>query len=211
MQYRGLNELREMYLKFFETKGHLRLPSFSLIPQNDASLLLINSGMAPMKPFFTGEQEPPRHRVTTCQKCIRTGDIENVGKTARHGTFFEMLGNFSFGDYFKREAIAWSWEFLTSPEWVGIDPDRLYPSIYEDDDEAFEIWNASSVLARQITSGSMVPVRAARARRSIMIVVKNTAAISRAVPSAASATGIWRYGITYSPSLTTMATAIIPN
>ena len=141
MQYRGLNELREMYLKFFETKGHLRLPSFSLIPQNDPSLLLINSGMAPMKPYFTGEQEPPRHRVTTCQKCIRTGDIENVGKTARHGTFFEMLGNFSFGDYFKKEAIAWSWEFLTSPERVGIDPDRLYPSIYVDDDEAFEIWN----------------------------------------------------------------------
>lgn len=141
MQYRGLNELREMYLKFFETKGHLRLPSFSLIPQSDPSLLLINSGMAPMKPYFTGEQEPPRHRVTTCQKCIRTGDIENVGKTARHGTFFEMLGNFSFGDYFKKEAIAWSWEFLTSPEWVGIDPDRLYPSIYVDDDEAFEIWN----------------------------------------------------------------------
>ena len=141
MQYRGLNELREMYLSFFETKGHLRLPSFSLIPQNDASLLLINSGMAPMKPYLTGEQEPPRHRVTTCQKCIRTGDIENVGKTARHGTYFEMLGNFSFGDYFKREAIHWSWEFLTSPEWVGIDPDRLYPSIYQDDDEAFEIWN----------------------------------------------------------------------
>ena len=141
MQYRGLNELREMYLKFFETKGHLRLPSFSLIPQNDPSLLLINSGMAPMKPYFTGEQEPPRHRVTTCQKCIRTGDIENVGKTARHGTFFEMLGNFSFGDYFKKEAIAWSWEFLTSPDWVGIDPDRLYPSIYQDDEEAFEIWN----------------------------------------------------------------------
>ena len=141
MQYRSLNELREMYLKFFETEGHLRLPSFSLIPQNDPSLLLINSGMAPMKPYFTGEQEPPRHRVTTCQKCIRTGDIENVGKTARHGTFFEMLGNFSFGDYFKKEAIAWSWEFLTSPEWVGIDPDRLYPSIYVDDDEAFEIWN----------------------------------------------------------------------
>ena len=141
MQYRSLNELREMYLKFFETKGHLRLPSFSLIPQNDPSLLLINSGMAPLKPYFTGEQEPPRHRVTTCQKCIRTGDIENVGKTARHGTFFEMLGNFSFGDYFKKEAIAWSWEFLTSPEWVGIDPDRLYPSIYQDDEEAFEIWN----------------------------------------------------------------------
>ena len=137
----GVNELREMFLSFFESKGHLRLPSFSLIPQNDASLLLINSGMAPMKPWFTGEQEPPRRRVTTCQKCIRTGDIENIGKTARHGTYFEMLGNFSFGDYFKREAITWCWEFLTSPEWVGLDPNRLYPSIYEEDDEAFEIWN----------------------------------------------------------------------
>ncbi|MBQ3090100.1 MAG: alanine--tRNA ligase [Oscillospiraceae bacterium] len=137
----GVNELREMFLRFFETKEHLRLPSFSLIPQNDASLLLINSGMAPMKPWFTGDQIPPRRRVTTCQKCIRTGDIENIGKTARHGTYFEMLGNFSFGDYFKREAIAWSWEFLTSPEWVGLDPERLYPSIYVEDDEAFEIWN----------------------------------------------------------------------
>ncbi len=136
----GLNELREMFLTFFESKGHLRLPSFSLIPQNDASLLLINSGMAPMKPWFTGEQEPPRKRVCTCQKCIRTGDIENIGKTARHGTYFEMLGNFSFGDYFKHEAIAWSWEFLTSPDWVGLDPDRLYPSVYVDDDEAFAIW-----------------------------------------------------------------------
>ena len=141
MEKFGLNQLREMFLSFFETKGHLRLPSFSLIPQNDASLLIINSGMAPMKPYFKGEQEPPRHRVCTCQKCIRTGDIENIGKTARHGTYFEMLGNFSFGDYFKHEAIAWSWEFLTSPDWVGIDPDRLYPSIYVDDDEAFEIWN----------------------------------------------------------------------
>ena len=143
----GLNELREMFLAFFESKGHLRLPSFSLIPQNDASLLLINSGMAPMKPYFTGEQEPPRRRVCTCQKCIRTGDIENIGKTARHGTYFEMLGNFSFGDYFKREAIHWSWEFLTSPEWVGLDPNRLYPSVFEGnettpaDDEAFRIWN----------------------------------------------------------------------
>ena len=143
----GVNELREMFLKFFETKGHLRLPSFSLIPQNDASLLLINSGMAPMKPWFTGEQEPPRHRVCTCQKCIRTGDIENIGHTARHGTYFEMLGNFSFGDYFKRDAIHWAWEFLTSPEWVGLDPDRLYPSVFAGnettpaDDEAFEIWN----------------------------------------------------------------------
>ena len=141
MEKYGLNQLREMFLSFFESKGHLRLPSFSLIPQNDASLLLINSGMAPMKPYFKGEKEPPRHRVCTCQKCIRTGDIENIGKTARHGTYFEMLGNFSFGDYFKHEAIAWSWEFLTSPKWVGIDPDRLYPSVYVDDDEAFDIWN----------------------------------------------------------------------
>ncbi len=143
----GLNELREMFLKFFESKGHLRLPSFSLIPQNDASLLLINSGMAPMKPWFTGEQEPPRRRVTTCQKCIRTGDIENIGHTDRHGTYFEMLGNFSFGDYFKKEAIPFAWEFLTSSEWVGLDPDRLYPSVFAGnettpaDDEAFEIWN----------------------------------------------------------------------
>ncbi len=143
----GLNELREMYLRFFETKGHLRLPSFSLIPQNDKSILLINAGMTPMKPWFTGEEEPPRHRVTTCQKCIRTGDIENVGKTARHGTYFEMLGNFSFGDYFKKEAIPWAWEFLTSPEWVGLEPDRLYPSVFAGnettpaDDEAFAIWH----------------------------------------------------------------------
>ena len=136
----GVNELREMFLSFFESKGHLRLDSFSLIPQNDPSLLLINSGMAPMKPYFTGEQEPPRRRVCTCQKCIRTGDIENIGKTARHGTYFEMLGNFSFGDYFKKEAIAWSWEFLTSPRWVGLDPERLYPSVYVDDDEAVAIW-----------------------------------------------------------------------
>jgi len=137
----GLNELREMYLRFFETKGHLRLPSFPLVPRNDKSILLINAGMTPMKPFFTGEEEPPRHRICTCQKCIRTGDIENVGKTARHGTYFEMLGNFSFGDYFKKEALPWAWEFLTSPEWVGLEPDRLYPSVYLDDDEAFEIWN----------------------------------------------------------------------
>ena len=135
----GVNELREMFLSFFESKGHLRLPSFSLIPQNDASLLLINSGMAPMKPYFTGEVEPPRRRVCTCQKCIRTGDIENIGKTARHGTYFEMLGNFSFGDYFKREAIGWTWEFLTKV--VGLEENRLYPSIYENDEEAFEIWN----------------------------------------------------------------------
>ncbi len=139
--YHGLNELREMFLKFFETKGHLRLPSFSLVPQNDKSILLINAGMTPMKPWFKGEEEPPCHRVCTCQKCIRTGDIDNVGHTARHGTYFEMLGNFSFGDYFKHEAIAWSWEFLTSPEWVGLEPDRLYPSVYESDDEAWNIWH----------------------------------------------------------------------
>ena len=143
----GVNEIREMFLRFYESKDHLRLPSFSLIPQNDASLLLINSGMAPMKPYFTGEVEPPRHRVCTCQKCIRTGDIENIGKTSRHGTFFEMLGNFSFGDYFKREAIQWCWEFLTSPEWLGLESERLYPSVFAGnettpaDNEAFEIWN----------------------------------------------------------------------
>ena len=141
MEKYGLNQLREMFLSFFETKGHLRLPSFSLIPQNDKSVLLINAGMTPMKPWFKGEEEPPRRRVCTCQKCIRTGDIDNVGHTARHGTYFEMLGNFSFGDYFKKEAIAWSWEFLTSPEWVGLDPDRLYPSVYLDDDEAWNIWH----------------------------------------------------------------------
>ncbi len=139
MKAYGVNELRKMFLDFFESKGHLKMDSFSLVPQNDKSLLLINSGMAPLKPYFTGQEIPPRNRVTTCQKCIRTGDIENVGKTARHGTFFEMLGNFSFGDYFKTEAIHWSWEFLTDV--VGIDPDRLYPSVYEEDDEAFEIWN----------------------------------------------------------------------
>ena len=139
MEKYGVNELRKMFLEFFESKGHLAMKSFSLVPHNDNSLLIINSGMAPLKPYFTGQEIPPRRRVTTCQKCIRTGDIENVGKTARHGTFFEMLGNFSFGDYFKKEAIAWSWEFLT--EVVGLDPDRLYPSIYENDEEAFEIWN----------------------------------------------------------------------
>lgn len=139
MKAYGVNELRKMFLEFFESKGHLAMKSFSLVPHNDNSLLLINSGMAPLKPYFTGQEIPPRKRVTTCQKCIRTGDIENIGKTARHGTFFEMLGNFSFGDYFKHEAIAWTWEFLT--EVVGLDKNRLYPSVYVDDDEAFEIWN----------------------------------------------------------------------
>ena len=142
----GLNELRKKYLEFFESKGHLALPSFSLVPENDKSLLLINAGMAPLKPYFTGQEIPPRTRVTTCQKCIRTGDIENVGKTARHGTFFEMLGNFSFGDFFKHEAIAWSWEFLTKV--LEIPEDRLYPSVYLEDDEAFDIWNKEIGVAK---------------------------------------------------------------
>ena len=138
MEWTGLNELREKYLSFFESKGHLRLPSFSLVPQHDKSLLLINSGMAPMKKWFTGEETPPRKRVTTCQKCIRTPDIENVGKTARHGTYFEMLGNFSFGDYFKHEVIPWAWEFCTKV--LEMDPEKLYISVYEEDDEAYDIW-----------------------------------------------------------------------
>ena len=138
MKWMGLNELREKYLAFFESKDHLRLPSFSLVPQGDKSILLINAGMTPMKKYFTGEVTPPRKRVTTCQKCIRTPDIENVGKTARHGTYFEMLGNFSFGDYFKDEAIPWAWEFLT--ETLEIPKDLLWPSIYENDEEAYEIW-----------------------------------------------------------------------
>lgn len=147
MKKYGVNELRKMYLDFFASKEHLVMKSFSLVPQNDNSLLLINAGMAPLKPYFTGQEIPPRKRVATCQKCIRTGDIENVGKTARHGTFFEMLGNFSFGDYFKEEAIAWSWEFLTKV--VGLDANRLYPSVYETDDEAFEIWNKKIGIASE--------------------------------------------------------------
>mgnify|MGYP000815684134 CR=1 FL=1 len=139
MEWTGLNDLREKYLRFFESKGHLRMPSFSLVPQGDKSLLLINSGMAPMKKFFTGEVTPPSKRVTTCQKCVRTPDIENVGKTSRHGTFFEMLGNFSFGDYFKKEIIPWSWEFVTKE--LGIPADKLWITIHTEDDEAFDIWH----------------------------------------------------------------------
>ena len=188
----GVNELRKMYLDFFESKGHLVMNSFSLIPHNDKSLLLINAGMAPLKPYFTGQEIPPRRRVTTCQKCIRTGDIENVGKTARHLTFFEMLGNFSFGDYFKHEAIAWSWEFLTKV--LGLEEDRLYPSIYGEDDEAFDIWTKRSVFLQRgshvftvmrtenvITSGSMAQVLADHVLRFIMTVEKNTDAAARTV------------------------------
>ncbi|MGN0463911.1 MAG: alanine--tRNA ligase-related protein, partial [Acutalibacteraceae bacterium] len=138
MEFMKLNDIREKYLEFFESKGHLRLPSFSLVPQDDKSLLLINAGMAPMKKYFTGEVTPPSKRVTTCQKCIRTPDIERVGITARHGTYFEMLGNFSFGDYFKKEATAWAWEFFT--EVLKIPEDKLWVSIYKDDDETFDIW-----------------------------------------------------------------------
>lgn len=147
MQAYGVNQLRKMFLEFFASKEHLAMKSFSLVPHNDKSLLLINSGMAPLKPYFTGQETPPQKRVATCQKCIRTGDIENVGKTDRHGTFFEMLGNFSFGDYFKEEAIAWSWEFLT--ETVGLDPARLYPSVYVEDDQALEIWNKNMGIPKE--------------------------------------------------------------
>lgn len=217
MQKYGVNELRRMFLEFFESKGHLAMKSFSLVPHNDKSLLLINSGMAPLKPYFTGQEIPPRRRVTTCQKCIRTGDIENVGKTARHGTFFEMLGNFSFGDYFKDEAIHWTWEFLT--EVVGLDPDRLYPSIYQDDDEAFEIWNKEIGIpaerifrfGRKITSGSMEQDLADHVQKYIMTVGKNTDVDSLDVPSDVNVTVIWRSGTTYLHSLTMTDITTIQN
>ena len=182
MQYMGLNEIREKFLSFFESKGHTRLPSFPLVPQNDNSLLLINSGMAPLKPYFTGEMIPPNVRVTTCQKCIRTPDIERVGRTTRHGTFFEMLGNFSFGDYFKREATQWAWEFVTKV--MEIPVDRLWVSVYENDDEAVDIWvNEVGVSpdrivrwARRTISGRSARAPAAPARRSTLTGVRNTAA-----------------------------------
>ena len=220
----GVNDLRELFLRFFESKEHLRLPSFSLIPQNDQSLLLINSGMAPMKPWFKGEEEPPRRRVCTCQKCIRTGDIENIGHTARHGTYFEMLGNFSFGDYFKHDAIHWAWEFLTSPEWVGLDPDRLYPSVFEGnettpaDEEAFRIWNEEiGIPAERIFKFGKednfweVLVPAVPVPKFIMTAAPNTAAESLAVQWAVNAIGIWKSGMSYFPSSTMMGKAIILN
>ncbi len=181
MKKYGVNELRRMFLEFFESKGHLAMKSFSLVPHNDNSLLLINSGMAPLKPYFTGQEIPPRRRVTTCQKCIRTGDIENIGKTARHGTFFEMLGNFSFGDYFKTEAIHWAWEFLT--EVVGIWADRLYPSVYlmtmrpsvSGMRRSVSRKSGSIVSARKTTSGSMAQVRAVRVLRSTMTAERSMA------------------------------------
>ena len=188
MEKLGLNEIREKFLSFFESKGHLRLPSFPLVPQNDASLLLINAGMAPLKPYFTGKEIPPRSRVTTCQKCIRTPDIERVGKTARHGTFFEMLGNFSFGDYFKNEATAWAWEFITKV--LELPEDKLWVTIYEDDDEAFEIWTKKVGIPadRIVRMGKddnfweSVRVRAAPAPKFILTEVPSTAAEVRIAP-----------------------------
>ena len=214
MEWTSLNDLREKYLSFFESKGHLRLPSFSLVPQGDNSLLLINSGMAPMKKYFTGEVTPPRTRVTTCQKCIRTPDIEQVGKTDRHGTFFEMLGNFSFGDYFKKEATAWAWEFCTKV--LEMPEDKLYVTIYQDDDEAFEIWTKQNgvdpstlcVWVRKTTFGSTAPAPAAPARRFILTVAKSMAAALRIAAPAVSATGMLSFGTTCLASSITTATAI---
>ena len=192
MEWTSLNDLREKYLSFFESKGHLRLPSFSLVPQGDNSLLLINSGMAPMKKYFTGEVTPPRTRVTTCQKCIRTPDIEQVGKTDRHGTFFEMLGNFSFGDYFKKEATAWAWEFCTKV--LEMPEDKLYVTLCA--------W------ARKTTFGSTAPAPAAPARRFILTVAKSMAAALRTADPAASATGMLNFGTMCLASSITTATAI---
>ena len=195
MEWTGLNELRESYLKFFESKGCLRHKSYPLVPQNDNSLLLIVAGMAPLKPYFTGQETPPRTRMTTCQKCIRTGDIENVGKTARHGTYFEMLGNFSFGDYFKKEAIAWAWEYVTQV--LKLPKDRLYISVYEDDDEAEKIWHEDA----GVPMDHIV--------RSISTEERNMAVASLIVRSAATATDTWSSGTLCSHSLKDMRTALI--
>ena len=211
MQWQGLNELREKFLSFFESKGHTRMDSASLIPQGDNSLLLINSGMAPLKKYFLGQATPPNVRVTTCQKCIRTPDIERVGKTARHGTYFEMLGNFSFGDYFKTEAIEWAWEFFTKV--LELPVDKLYVSVYEQDDEAYDIWikhigvapDHMTRLARRITSGSMAPVPAVPALKSTLTGVRKRAAVLPIVRWAANVTGLLRYGIWYSASSTATA------
>jgi len=218
MEWTGLNELREKYLSFFESKGHLRLDSFPLVPNNDNSLLLINSGMAPMKKWFLGQEEPPRHRVTTCQKCIRTPDIERVGITARHGTFFEMLGNFSFQDYFKREATAWAWEFLTKV--LEIPAELLYVSVYEDDDEAYDIWTKEvgidpSHMVRfgkednfwEHGSGPCGPCSEIYFDRGPE--AKSTAAASRIARWDVTATVIWRSGIWCSASLIQTARAHI--
>ena len=218
MKAYGVNELRKMFLEFFESKGHLAMKSFSLVPHNDNSLLIINSGMAPLKPYFTGAEMPPRTRVTTCQKCIRTGDIENVGKTARHGTFFEMLGNFSFGDYFKHEAIAlvlgvFDQGSRTGPgTTVSVCLLRMMTKRSRSGTKRSALRRSvSSVLEKKTTSGSMVQVLAVRVLKSTMTAVKNTAAANRDVPSDVSATVTWKYGTTYLPSLRTTEKAIIPS
>ena len=196
MKWTGLNELRESFLSFFEGKGHTRLPSANLIPQGDNSLLLINSGMAPLKKYFLGQATPPNTRVTTCQKCIRTPDIERVGKTARHGTYFEMLGNFSFGDYFKHEATAWAWEYITKVLELPID--KLWVTIYQDDDEAFDIWTKEV---------GVDPALAVPAPRSISTGARSTAAAAPPAGPAATATGMSSSGILFSPSLILTGTA----
>ena len=212
MKWTGLNDLRESYLKFFESKGHLRMASAPLVPQGDNSVLLINAGMTPLKKYFQGIEEPPRHRVTTCQKCIRTPDIDNVGKTARHGTYFEMLGNFSFGDYFKHEATAWAWEYLTKV--LEIPEDRLWVTIYEEDDEAGDIWaNEVGVprdrsSARQTTSGSTEADPADPALRYTLTEVKSTV-LSRALNRQENVTELSRYGTSYSHSSTMTARVTI--
>ena len=208
MQPYGVNQLRKMFLEFFESKGHLVMKSFSLVPHNDKSLLLINSGMAPLKPYFTGQEIPPRRRVTTCQKCIRTGDIENVGKTARHGTFFEMLGNFSFGDYFKNEAIEWSWEFLT--EVVGQSMKRMMKHLISGIRRWESLQSVFSVSVRKITSGSMVQARVVHVQRFITTVEKSMDVENRDVQSDANVTVIWKFGTTYSASLIMTDMEIIP-
>mgnify|MGYP002238434132 CR=1 FL=1 len=204
MQWTGLNELREKYLSFFESKGHLRLDSFPHGTQERPQPAADQQRHGSHEKWFLAQEEPPRHRVTTCQKCIRTPDIERVGITARHGTFFEMLGNFSFQDYFKEEVIPWAWEFLTSDEWMAIPKDRLHISVYEEDDEAYDIWTKKvgivppttwCVWARKTTSGSMAPARAAPAPRSTLTAAPSTAAASRPAAWAATATAIWRSGI----------------
>ena len=214
MQWTSLNDLREKFLTFFEGKEHLRMASAPLIPpKDDTSLLLINSGMAPLKKFFLGQATPPRRRVTTCQKCVRTEDIEHIGKTDRHGTYFEMLGNFSFGDYFKHEATAWAWEFITKV--LEMPVDKLWVTIYLDDDEAFDIWTkevgvdpaGSSGWARRTTSGSTAPAPAAPAPRSTSTAARNTAAVSPPAAPGATATGTSSFGTSSSPSLTPTATA----
>ena len=213
MQWTGLNELRDKYLTFFEGKGHLRLDSFPLVPKNDPSLLLINSGMAPMKKWFLAQEEPPRHRVTTCQKCIRTPDIERVGITARHGTFFEMLGNFSFQDYFKEEVIPWAWEFLTSDEWMAIPKDKLHISVYEEDDEAYDIWTkkvgvAPDHMVRLGKEDNFWEHGSGPCGPSTSTAALSTAAASRPAAWAVTATAIWRSGTWCSASSTPTARAI---